>query len=481
MSTWIALARDAKECEFDAARCAVSMTTFDWVVVLVIGLSTLLAFFRGVVRELIAAVAWVLGFVGAIAFTPVLGAMLPAIPGYPAVPLPGRIRADRHRRAAGGRADRLAADEGGSRGGAGLRRSLPRLDIRLRARRRADARVRHRRRADAVAAHRLVAARSARAAARCRRRRVDAVAARRLARRLDYSPARDARSCAGRSRRDRANPPVTSGRLTCAASSASSRTRRSTSCSTTACCCCSIAARTPPASSRAKAPMFHMHKGRGMVRDVFRTRNMRELPGNVGIGQCRYPTAGSAFSEPRRSRSTSTRRSASTLGHNGNLTNSEALKRELFRARPPPHQHRLRLRGAAQRARARARARRAASPARSRRDLRRGRRRAPALPRRLRGRGDDRRLRPARVPRSVRHPAADHRRATRRWAAPSTWSRRESVALDALGFSRAARRRARRGDLHRPDGQLPRAAVRRATRRSTRASSSTSTSRGPTR
>ena len=62
------------------------MTTFDWVVVAVIGLSTLLAFVRGVVRELIAVVAWVLGFVGAIAFTPVLGAMLPAIPGYPGVP-----------------------------------------------------------------------------------------------------------------------------------------------------------------------------------------------------------------------------------------------------------------------------------------------------------------------------------------------------------------------------------------------------------
>ena len=62
------------------------MTTFDWAVVAVIGLSTLLAFFRGVVRELIAVVAWVLGFVGAIALTPALGTMLPAIPGYPGVP-----------------------------------------------------------------------------------------------------------------------------------------------------------------------------------------------------------------------------------------------------------------------------------------------------------------------------------------------------------------------------------------------------------
>ena len=61
------------------------MTTFDWVVIAVVLLSTLAAFFRGVVRELIALVAWVLGFVGAIAFTPALGAMLPDLPEYPAV------------------------------------------------------------------------------------------------------------------------------------------------------------------------------------------------------------------------------------------------------------------------------------------------------------------------------------------------------------------------------------------------------------
>ena len=44
---------------------------------------------------------------------------------------------------------------------------------------------------------------------------------------------------------------------------------------------------------------FHMHKAPGMVRDVFRTRNMRSLPGNMGIAHCRYPTAGSAFSSRR--------------------------------------------------------------------------------------------------------------------------------------------------------------------------------------
>jgi membrane protein required for colicin V production len=61
------------------------MTTFDWIVLAVIVLSTLTAFFRGVVRELVGIVAWVVGFVAAIAYTPALGAALPEIPGHPSV------------------------------------------------------------------------------------------------------------------------------------------------------------------------------------------------------------------------------------------------------------------------------------------------------------------------------------------------------------------------------------------------------------
>ena len=57
------------------------MTTFDWVVLCIIALSTLLAFFRGVVRELVATIAWVLGVVGAITFTPV--ARLRSFPIFP--------------------------------------------------------------------------------------------------------------------------------------------------------------------------------------------------------------------------------------------------------------------------------------------------------------------------------------------------------------------------------------------------------------
>src|SRR5512132_2872160 len=76
--------------------------------------------------------------------------------------------------------------------------------------------------------------------------------------------------------------------------------------------------------------MFHMHKASGYVRDVFRTRNMRDLKGNLGIGHCRYPTAGSAASELESQPFYVNSPFGITLAHNGNLTNSEALKKELF-------------------------------------------------------------------------------------------------------------------------------------------------------
>ena len=61
------------------------MTTFDWVVVCIVGLSTLFAFFRGVIRELVALIAWALGVICALAFTPIVGAMLPDIFGHSAI------------------------------------------------------------------------------------------------------------------------------------------------------------------------------------------------------------------------------------------------------------------------------------------------------------------------------------------------------------------------------------------------------------
>ncbi len=75
---------------------------------------------------------------------------------------------------------------------------------------------------------------------------------------------------------------------------------------------------------------FSMHKANGLVRDVFRTRNMRSLPGNSGIGQCRYPTAGSSSEEEAQPFYVNAPFGI-TLAHNGNLTNADQLKIEMFK------------------------------------------------------------------------------------------------------------------------------------------------------
>jgi amidophosphoribosyltransferase len=81
----------------------------------------------------------------------------------------------------------------------------------------------------------------------------------------------------------------------------------------------------------AEGPTFHMHKGPGMVRDVFRTRNMRALTGSSGIAHTRYPTAGSAWSGAESQPFYVNSPFGIVLGHNGNLTNTEQLKNDLFR------------------------------------------------------------------------------------------------------------------------------------------------------
>ena len=81
----------------------------------------------------------------------------------------------------------------------------------------------------------------------------------------------------------------------------------------------------------AEGATFHMHKGPGMVRDVFRTRNMRALSGFSGIAHTRYPTAGSAWSAAESQPFYVNSPFGIVLGHNGNLTNTEQLKNDLFR------------------------------------------------------------------------------------------------------------------------------------------------------
>jgi amidophosphoribosyltransferase len=73
----------------------------------------------------------------------------------------------------------------------------------------------------------------------------------------------------------------------------------------------------------------YLRKDNGLVRDVFHTRHMRDLRGTSGIGHVRYPTAGcssSAEAQPFYVNSPF----GIALAHNGNLTNAEELKRDLF-------------------------------------------------------------------------------------------------------------------------------------------------------
>ena len=77
---------------------------------------------------------------------------------------------------------------------------------------------------------------------------------------------------------------------------------------------------------------FHMHKAMGLVRDVFRTRNMRDLVGTSGVGQVRYPTQGNADSNEESQPFYVNAPYGIMFVHNGNLTNAEALKQELYDA-----------------------------------------------------------------------------------------------------------------------------------------------------
>lgn len=75
---------------------------------------------------------------------------------------------------------------------------------------------------------------------------------------------------------------------------------------------------------------FFLHKGKGMVLDVFHTRQMRKLVGNYGIGHVRYPTAGSADNEEESQPFYVNAPFGILLAHNGNLTNVAELKQQLL-------------------------------------------------------------------------------------------------------------------------------------------------------
>ncbi|MCW9051141.1 MAG: amidophosphoribosyltransferase [Motiliproteus sp.] len=76
---------------------------------------------------------------------------------------------------------------------------------------------------------------------------------------------------------------------------------------------------------------FHLRKDNGLVNEVFRTRHMRKLKGNMGIGHVRYPTAGSSSAAEAQPFYVNSPYGIA-LAHNGNLTNTKALAKEIFRS-----------------------------------------------------------------------------------------------------------------------------------------------------
>ncbi|HHU95203.1 MAG TPA: amidophosphoribosyltransferase [Alcaligenaceae bacterium] len=75
---------------------------------------------------------------------------------------------------------------------------------------------------------------------------------------------------------------------------------------------------------------FHTHRGSGLVRDVFRTRNMRSLVGNSGVGHVRYPTTDSAENADEVQPFYVNAPFGISFVHNGNLSNWRQLRQELF-------------------------------------------------------------------------------------------------------------------------------------------------------
>ena len=74
---------------------------------------------------------------------------------------------------------------------------------------------------------------------------------------------------------------------------------------------------------------LHLRKGNGLARDVFQQQHMQRLQGNMGIAHCRYPTTGTASSAEAQPMYVNSPYGI-TLAHNGNLTNADGLKADLF-------------------------------------------------------------------------------------------------------------------------------------------------------
>ena len=76
---------------------------------------------------------------------------------------------------------------------------------------------------------------------------------------------------------------------------------------------------------------FHCRKAKGFVKEAYRTRDMRNLKGTSGLGHVRYATKGAAHREDEAQPFYVNAPYGIILVHNGNLTNTRELEKDLFK------------------------------------------------------------------------------------------------------------------------------------------------------
>uniref|UniRef100_A0A1A9WFN2 Amidophosphoribosyltransferase n=1 Tax=Glossina brevipalpis TaxID=37001 RepID=A0A1A9WFN2_9MUSC len=78
------------------------------------------------------------------------------------------------------------------------------------------------------------------------------------------------------------------------------------------------------------SPNFNAHKGMGMINNLFTDANIKNLKGNLGIGHTRYSTSGGSEAVNCQPFVYHTAHGPMAVAHNGELVNSDSLRRKLL-------------------------------------------------------------------------------------------------------------------------------------------------------